>query len=396
MRLNGKLMFVGFVALMSFYLGAKLHKEGKFPFGPSGIKKFFRFDSEVKTKSDTSSPKTNINPEWLRTSRDADLKNLPLQRATAIQKLLGAENALSFLYSDLNYRINPDAKICAPIERESEFFNEFRKQIGQCFKIYYEEHTFETYSILLKGRGRPSELIIYNHGHGGLPKRAEKQEHFAFELIHKLLNRGHDVLITSMPFRGLNRLYAPATVTTFDGLAVVNNSAAPHNILETLDVGRSHPMRFFVDSALLPYALLMRKYQKVHYVGLSGGSVTGLPTCVLLQRFLGNCILAAGVMPLDILVEFPDRNLTDVEQYSHSFYSKISVRKMLSILSNSKVNVSLVYNDEDPCCFASTLSEKFKRTLDPNSRINFHIRQSRKHSFDPDQILELFEKKTNV
>ena len=54
-----------------------------------------------------------------------------------------------------------------------------------------------------------SKLLVYNHGHGGLPGAGED---FARQLIRGLLDQGYDVLLTSMPLVGLN---AVDTATTY-------------------------------------------------------------------------------------------------------------------------------------------------------------------------------------
>lgn len=115
-----------------------------------------------------------------------------------------------------------------------------------CFSFSYGPMVFKLHALLLKadeikGHSR-SKLIIYNHGHGGLPN---DHEQYARRFLSEALEEGIDILLVSMPFTGINQLRAATMVRTWDGWARLdpklfeNSPAAVHGVFETLDTGQS-------------------------------------------------------------------------------------------------------------------------------------------------------------
>jgi len=179
-------------------------------------------------------------------------------------------------------------------------------------------------------------------------------------------------------------------LTTLDGPTVVDYPSPRHEVFETLDVGASNYMRFFIDSAVLPTIGWLDHYKNINYVGLSGGATVGLPACVLLKNVIKNCILVAGIMPLDLRVKYPEYILGDAEQITQSFHRIASVREMIAELKREKSNLVLMYNDEDPCCFQKKEALDFKNSLGTEAP-PFFIRHASAHEYDPEQILDILQ-----
>jgi len=70
------------------------------------------------------------------------------------------------------------------------------------FSVAYDNTNLPQLSLHIKRRG-DARVLVYNHGHGGLPTPAE---HFATDFLADALSSGYDLLITSMPLVGLNAI----------------------------------------------------------------------------------------------------------------------------------------------------------------------------------------------
>ncbi len=301
-----------------------------------------------------------------------------------VEGLFKQHNSLGYLYDDIPYLISGNADYCPNIE--NTFFDEFKAYQLTCTAIVYRDFEFNNYAIKIQAKGN-DKLLIYNHGHDGLPKKSEA---YAFKTLKTLLNTGSDILITSMPFTGINASNATVNVETHDGKAELDIQAMAmrkHEVFELFKTGSSHYMRFFLDGAVLPVVDEVGKYRKINYLGLSGGATTGLYTCALLKEHIDNCILVAGVMPIHL--RLTSRNFGDAEQITNSFYSKNSVMGLIEEISKtSSAKTHLIFNDKDPCCFDSANAIKFKDLLLSKalSNVNFLILRSDRHDYDPKLI----------
>ncbi|NBB60351.1 hypothetical protein GVN18_13795 [Pseudomonas sp. ODNR1LW] len=322
--------------------------------------------------------------------------NSPLQKA---YNSIPNDSSLKYLYSDIGFAGPEDTSSADCLALNEEFVMRFATYEKKCKAIRYEFTGYMTNAVLIKGanpeKTMSDSLLIYNHGHDGLPS---KSEDFGYELILRTLEGGGDVLLVSMPFIGIDKQVGLIKVKTWDGEAeydfkqLAASPAAWHGVFEMFDTGTSHYMRFFVDSAVLNAINLAPYYKKVNFVGLSGGATTGLYACNILKKILDHCILVAGVMPLKY--RFVKENFGDAEQISSSFFKKHSVFNLISEISRSREKLHLIFNDEDTCCFRGETAKLFESDL-KSSKVNvsFLIRKSSHHDYDPEQILGIIHSK---
>lgn len=247
------------------------------------------------------------------------------------------------------------------------------------FSVSYLTNNLPQMALHIRREGN-TRLLVYNHGHGGLPAESER---FAGDFLREALVSGHDLLITSMPLTGLNLPMPGAGVEYF---MATRGAAAPariapevlehnlrHSLYEILD-DRDHYLHYFVDGTVIPVSLLTGdamisvyvansttidgpRYQRWSYVGLSGGATVGLVACAM-QSF-HRCILVAGVMP-DYLRLIDAKNIGDAEQHSRSFYERFPVHALLEMARASSGKFVMFLNRNDPCCFADPAASRFQ------------------------------------
>lgn len=251
------------------------------------------------------------------------------------------------------------------------------------FSITYASNNLPQLSLHIRRVGN-SRLLVYNHGHGGVPSESET---FASEFLSQALANGYDLLVTSLPLVGLNAIPAapeePLFITTRDRVGPVSidvtlltEFSSQHAVYEVID-DRDHYMHFFIDGAVIPAGLAAPsaaagelakraqqllpytgpQYAQVDYVGLSGGATSGLLACAV--HVFDNCILVAGVMP-DYLRVSGYSNFGDAEQQSRSFYERFTVPDLLAISAGGTRKLTLVYNRRDTCCFADPAASRFQ------------------------------------
>ena len=248
------------------------------------------------------------------------------------------------------------------------------------FSITYATNNLPQLSLHIRRAGN-AKLLVYNHGHGGLPSGAEA---FASQFLSQALASGFDLLVTSMPLVGLNAIRSDSTeplfiatrgqvVPAFVDPQILVEFSSQHALYEVIDDPDSY-MHFFIDGAVVFAGLaspgaepatrpqLVRpytgpQYAEVNYVGLSGGATTGLPACAV-YAFV-RCILVAGVMP-DYLRVSDYINFGDIEQQTRSFHENYTVQELLAIAHAGTRRLTLVYNRHDTCCFADPAASRFR------------------------------------
>jgi len=309
-------------------------------------------------------------------------------------KKIPSNSSLKYLYSDMDFSTPQEVVESDCKALKLEFIQKFPTYNKQCLSISYKTTGYKSYAVLIKGTPKsdstPPNLLLYNHGHGGLPAETEN---FAYTLIAGALKSGNDVLLLSMPFLGVETQYEPFMVKSWDGEVNYNpkdleaTSFAVHGVFEMFDTGKSHYMRFFMDSAVINAMNLKKQYNKINFVGLSGGATTGLYACNVLKDILSNCILAAGVMPLKY--RFIKTNFGDAEQTSSNFFKNVKTLDLVKEVGQSKTKLTLIYNDNDACCYTKPTAELFKKDVEDTKvkNINFVIRSSNNHDYDPYFIL---------
>ncbi|MGY2185518.1 hypothetical protein D3C87_980200 [compost metagenome] len=312
----------------------------------------------------------------------------------SLLKKIPSSSSLKYLYGDIEFSNPQDTTNSDCKALDLEFIKKFPNYEKKCLSIGYEITDYKSSAVLIKGTRKnestPQNLLIYNHGHGGVPAETEN---FAYTFIAGALESGNDVLLVSMPFLGVEKQYQPIMVKSWDGEVnynpedLENTPAAIHGVFELFDTGKSHYMRFFMDSAVVNAFSLAKGYNKINFVGLSGGATTGLYACDVLKDLLSNCVLAAGVMPLKF--RFIKRNFGDAEQVSSSFFKKNKTIDLVKEISDSKTKLALIYNNQDACCYTEESANWFKKDIENHNikNVNFIIRNSTNHDFDPYFIL---------
>jgi hypothetical protein len=271
--------------------------------------------------------------------------------------------------------------------------------------IQYESTNLPQLSLLLISKNRNSSMVVYNHGHDGLPVAGQA---WAIDFINLLLARGYSVLLTSMPLVGLNEPIKnqrywldPVGGTSRTEIAqdFVETWPTYHQIYQGIKTSGSF-MHFFVDSpALVPHALSNAQhpnltvkisnaeyFERIHYVGLSGGGFSGLIACGLFK--FKSCTLVAGFLPFEF--KFAAINdWGDSEQWAEGFFTNYSYEHLMVLAEAKSANVSYIYNSGDDCCFADPSASNFKYAY-PKHNIIVLNRSS--HSFEPGYVFDLIDR----
>ena len=404
------------IACVFFSLGAYQYREMGWPFKVYGkaskqISSYEEFDAfekelyqreaakkaDIQRSRDAKFNEIKIYPPISNVydliSRNDNLRKYPFTSPKVVKdQLLYSTNSMEHLYDDLPFMLIPGSHYC-PGENNKLFRESLAEYEKFCYRIHYPNFEFDTYAVRITGKlhpGQPKTLVIYNHGHDALPKQDQQ---FAIDFLKEELERGHDILFTSLPFFGVNGTpWGPMKVQTYDGPGILNlyKMDQPHDVFELFDVGKSHYMRFFIDGAILPLLREAKHYEKIHYVGLSGGGTVGLHSCLLLKDIVDHCILVAGVMPSNLRMSF--KTFGDSESHSASFRKPHPVMEEVRELAASNVKLSLIYNDQDDCCYTKEYSVPFqKRVKEEKLPINFIIRKSSRHDFDPEMLRSILD-----
>lgn len=293
-------------------------------------------------------------------------------------------------------------------ERAGELLSGFSGDDISAFSISYSSNDLPQVSLLIR-RGGNRQLLVYNHGHSGLP---EGTEDFARRFLRLAIDSGYDLLVVSMPLTGLNAPIPGATyhIRTRDSVNLTPVDAAviagfEHGIYEAFG-GPDNYIRYFVDGAILPVSYLHspswrlvgpvswshgnampadQVYDSVNYVGLSGGATTGLTTCGVLA--LRRCVLVAGVMPDDLRLKYP-RNFGDAEQQSRSVHEGFSIDYRLRLASESTEKLVLLFNQHDSCCFGDPAATEFQQRY---PEYDVRVRPLDYHGYEPELILSILD-----
>jgi hypothetical protein len=307
----------------------------------------------------------------------------------------------------------PNLRNAPPATRQSaEQANHILAALPQAevsaFSIDYGSNDLPQIALWIRRPGN-QELLIYNHGHVGLP---EPSEDFAIRFLRLAIESGNDILLTSMPLTGLNapipgmdyhiRTADSPELTRVD-TELLTTFAFPHSLYEIIDDPDLY-LHYFIDAAIVPAAFLSPatarapsaflarpatvlpsppSYLDVTYVGLSGGATTGLAACAVLS--LRRCVLVAGVMPNDLRAKYW-RNFGDAEQQSRSVYQHFSVNRLLSIAASSTDKLVMLFNERDPCCFADPSASEFRRRY-PDYDIR--VLPLDFHGYEPQTLLDI-------
>jgi pimeloyl-ACP methyl ester carboxylesterase len=292
------------------------------------------------------------------------------------------------MYEDLPAQYWPKTDACP--EFHHFLFEEIAAE-RSCNRLTYRGQQLTSFSVLLRHSGGVTArraLLIYNHGHNGLPIRSET---YARVFLKRMFDAGYDILLVTMPLVGFNEPSKPARLNSIDGEAVTGNlPQLGHAVFETLDVGDSSYLRFFIDDAVFFVSVTAKQYERVVYAGHSGGAWTGVYVCSALRDIIARCFLSSGVMPLHIRVSDGHRSFGDAEQISGQINRNFPLYDEIAH-AVSKIKLSFYYNTNDPCCFNGAMPEKFSKELSERKiPVGFHIGRSDEHAFDPDVVYDFF------
>lgn len=253
----------------------------------------------------------------------------------------------------------------------------------KCFTVEYKDSGYKSNALLLIPKSRKGNLVVYNHGHDGF---VLDNQSFAMDYLKATLEGGSDLLLVYMPFLGLDKNQDPIHVKTWDGMGVYNRNEtlnygfALHGVFELFDTGSSHYIRYFIDSSVLYILNYKDSYKSISYVGLSGGATVGLYTCAALSKIIKNCVLVAGVMPTRL--RLAHSTMGDSEQVSSALLKKVDTTKLACDIKKY-ARLSLVYNENDSCCFQGRWARLFEEDLLERCNMTVVIRDSHAHDFDP-------------
>jgi hypothetical protein len=360
-----------------------------------------RDSSEAKASRDSSEAKASRDSSEAKASRDSFMRNGRSHNANReVMKLMSVSNTLGYLYSDIKSKFEFDTDYCPALKNDfiSNLATESSTRII-CSRVAYEISEHQTFSVLIKGDGVSSgkrKLIIYNHGHGGLP---QNPDYFAKSFLADAIHKGYDILLVSMPFVGIDKATYDFKIKTWDGVGVISkellnsNSLSLHNFFELVDTGSSHYIRFFIDNAVHAVTYLRTDYDEINYLGLSGGATTGLITCAVLSKIVSNCILVAGVMPMNLRGH--QKTFGDAEQISASFYKVNNVFKLIAEATRFSTKLHLLYSSNDECCFSNPYALSFQNQIQKEGLpvSSFFIRESSEHGFDPENVFSILSGK---
>jgi hypothetical protein len=276
----------------------------------------------------------------------------------------------------------------------------------EVFSIGYLNTNLPSKFAIINPQKSNGSLIIYNHGHDGLPVDGQV---WAGEFFNLSLNHGYSILLTSMPLVGLNTPRAD-TEYWINAIGNYGQSAVDYRLLSTWPIyheiyqaiaGSGNFMHFFVDAAVLPLSFLSEKkppaaiinsnglnfpkFDSIHYVGLSGGGFSGLVACAFVQY--RSCTLIAGFLPTALKLGAL-KNWGDSEQWAAGFFSHYSYEDLMRMAAMNSPSTTYIYNSNDDCCFSDPAATEFKLK---HPEYDIRVLPRNTHSFDPLYILNIIK-----
>lgn len=195
---------------------------------------------------------------------------------------------------------------------------------------------------LLTPERESSMAVIYHRGHEGVAETPRFRS-----VIGSLLSRGHPVALISMPFFPPN---APAAVVDLANLGTL--MLTTHNDFAFIQGSTTgSPLKFFMQPIVAAVDYLSKKNLAVAMIGLSGGGWSTSLAAALEPR-IQTSVAVAGSVPLKNRSGNP-ANAGDWEQWLPGLVPEFSYPLLYVLGTFPSRTAVLVYNDEDPCCFAS-------------------------------------------
>ena len=180
---------------------------------------------------------------------DNKLNILSERQETNDNKINNLENSCSKMNNHINFVEDTYNTLKAPLSF-------VKHNVERLMGSNYQATNLPSINVLLTSRIPNRSLIIYNHGHDGLPTNNQS---WAVDFINRALQDGYSFLITSMPLVGLN---APDPAVEYymipkgdQGFTSIGKSLLQwpiiHQIYQAIN-GSGNFMHFFVDGSVLP------------------------------------------------------------------------------------------------------------------------------------------------
>ena len=244
------------------------------------------------------------------------------------------------------------------------------KDLDEKFKIY-ESKTYNLSNLGVLHKSKKSKkLLIYNHGHNG------NAYDFSFFLkIKKLyLDKDFDVLVLSMPIRGMNLLSNremsfPVNpykniLPNFD-LEYKFYRTNKHNIFRNFydkNYPNKKPLSIFLSGNyfLIKKIIQLEDYEEIKFIGHSGGGLLGLYYMYLIPE-IKESYFASSFFTKTHRIDF---NGGDWEHYHTDFIKKNTYFDLIFgslIDGNNKFSRKIIFqfNRYDPTCCGYPHSKNF-------------------------------------
>lgn len=197
------------------------------------------------------------------------------------------------------------------------------------------------YHFVPQGTPRPT-LLIFQEGHGGGFIRSRLT-------IAYFVRHGYSVIALAMPLLGRNErpvVYAQGG----EGYRIES-----HDQMGLLD----RPLQYFVEPPVVAvnYALQQRGVAQVGMIGFSGGGWVATLAAAVDERIRFVFPVASSLPPS---LRAPSRDRGDFEYSYPPLLRVVSYLDLylLGALGEGRRQL-MIYNDEDPCCFAGSRAQLF-------------------------------------
>ncbi len=264
-------------------------------------------------------------------------------------------------------------------------------------KISTNYYGIKSKAILTKNfKNKKRCLRIYIQGHGGNPFDYDYHN----ELIDDFMEAGCDILSMSMLGRGLNKgtVSFPTRLSKME----LNSGQAREHGNYSFFYDEKNPQLDPLSLFLYPHIAIINttiekfQYEDVLIMGISGGGWYTVWLSALMPT-LDESISYAGSLPLAYRKFGGNRG--DWEQIYSKLYHKINYLELYQMMlidedGVKKRKATLVYNDDDPCCFANPYALAFQKAVNNNSKFpTIIIDKSDRHLIKPLLIKTIIENK---
>ena len=238
------------------------------------------------------------------------------------------------------------------------------------FNITTKFYGIETRSVFAK-KDSATCLIVYIQGHGGNPFDFSYHNTIRSESISK----GCDFISMSMLGMGLNKndVHFPRyDITVYLPLQFAQNHLY-YSYYKDSNYPNHDPISLFLSGHYHTIASLIKDYEKVSILGISGGGWYSSWLSALIPE-IDQTISYAGSLPLEyqLSIDQTRGNILDPgdwEQTISSVYHNIDYWDLYLLSTIDKQGRQsrrshLVFNDRDSCCFRDPYASHFKSIVD--------------------------------